>query len=84
MVKKTGMIAVAGLISALLCGCFLCLMVGGNEIYTNAENGTAKVVVSAFAENSDPLATKKKITFDDSIWGNLARALEKAVTHFYG
>ena len=80
--KKTGVIMWAGIISSLICVFSLCLLAGDGRSYSNAENTVGAVAVSAIAENPQDAEIKEGTRFDDSVWGDLARALEKAVSRF--
>ena len=80
--QKRGTILGTGLISAAVCGFSLAFLLWGGGSYATAENVSADGVVSAFAENSEAAEIKEGSRFDDSLWGDLARALEKAVSRF--
>ena len=80
--QKRGAILWAGLISAAVCGFSLAFLLWGGGNYATAENLSSDAVILTFAENSEAAEIKEGSRFDDSLWGDLARALEKAVSRF--
>lgn len=77
--------AVASFVAAgMICIGFLCLMLENNGNYANAENNSTDGVISTFAESLEPPKPLAKIEFDDSIWGDFARAIQKRLSRWLG
>ncbi len=76
--------AVSFVAASVICMGFLCMMLNNSTNYANVESGNENGVVSAFAENPEPLMSLGKMEFDDSVWGDLARAMQKGLSRWLG
>ncbi len=72
-------IAAAAVASAAVCALSLCLLIGTDSNYANAEISVSAEVFSANDESPKHLYSSEAMTFGDSLWGRFAKALEDGI-----
>ena len=81
---RRGAAAVSFAVSAAICLGVLLSFLDEGAFYADVEKYMHKEVVSAYAENQESPSALERALYDESMWGKLARVIEKGISSWLG